>query len=94
MYARAREFENEEPTFDKDEDKPDVRNSHEITIRSKLANDEASTIAGIIPENCPEFAPRADGVSDGTDTDHYMEPNADSSSEQHNSTRTSPVPAE
>ena len=45
---------------------------------------------GIIRENSPEIIPQTDGSYDGTDTDHNMEPNADTSVEQPDLTPTNP----
>ena len=49
-----------------------------------LANDKTCTIPGTIEECSPEIFPQADGLSEGNDTDHHMEPDAEASSEQPN----------
>ena len=45
---------------------------------------------GTVRENSPENIPQADGSYDGTDTDHYLQRNADTSVEQPDSTPTNP----
>ena len=46
-------------------------------MRHDLQDDETCTIQGTIQENSPEYFGHTDGVGDGTDTDHYMEPDAE-----------------
>ena len=53
-----------------------------MTIRSKEAADEMRNTPGTIPENSPEIIPQTDRSYDRTDTDHYMQPDADTSLEQ------------
>ena len=43
-----------------------------------------------IQKNAPEIIPQADRSYDGTDTDHYMQPDADISVEQPEPTPTNP----
>ena len=47
-----------------------------------------SSTPGNIKENSPEICPKTNRSSDGTDTDHYMQPDADTSVEQLDSTPT------
>ena len=49
----------------------------EMTMRHDLPNNETCTIPGTIQEDSPEIFPHTDEVGDGTDTDHYMEPDAE-----------------
>ena len=45
---------------------------------------------GTIRENSPESIPQADRSYDGTDMDHYMQPDADTSVEQPDPTTANP----
>ena len=54
----------------------------EITVGHDLLNDEMCTVPGTIQDNSPEILPHTDEVGDATDTDHYMEPDAEANSEQ------------
>ena len=77
LYARAWESENETSIFDNDQHEPDGGNSHEVTVRHHLPNEQTCTIPGTIQEDSPEFLPHIDELGNGTDTDHYMEPLAE-----------------
>ena len=77
LYARAWESEHETSNFDNDQHEPDSGNSPEVTVRHDLTNDETCTIPGTIQEESPEILPHTDEIGDGTDTDHYMEPDAE-----------------
>ena len=46
-------------------------------MRHDLPNDETCTIPGTIHEHSPEILPHTDEIGDGTDTDHYMEPDTE-----------------
>ena len=61
---------------------PDNDNSTEIRVRQDLQNDKTCTLSGTTQEDFPEILPHTDDRGDGTDTDHYMEPHAETSSEQ------------
>ena len=45
---------------------------------------------GTIRENSPKIIPQTDRSDDGTDTDHYMQPDADTTVEQIDPTPTNP----
>ena len=49
-----------------------------------------STAPGTIRESSPILYPRAEGSSDGSDLDHYMESDAETSVEQPNPTPSNP----
>ena len=51
-------------------------------MRHDLQHEETCTIPGTIQEDSPEILPHTNEIGDRTDTDHYMEPNAEASSEQ------------
>ena len=82
LYARARESEYETPIFDNGQHDPDNDNAPEITVRHDIETDETSNIPGTIHDGLPEFFTQTDEVVGGTDTDHYMESDADRNSEQ------------
>ena len=88
LYARARECEYEKPLFDSDYNNLLTPNSPEITVRSEEEANEMRSTPGTVRENFPENIPQADGSYDGTDTDHYMQPDADTSVEQPDPTPT------
>ena len=77
LYARAWESEYETSIFDNDQQEPHSGNSPEVTVRHDLPNDETCTTPGTIQEDSPEILPHTDEIGDGTDTDHYMEPDAE-----------------
>ena len=82
VYARAWECEREKSIFDSDYFNRVTPNSTENTVRSEVAANETSTIPRTIRKSSPEVFPQADRLCDGTKTDHYMEPDADTSVEQ------------
>ena len=90
LYARALECENDKPIFDSDRDNLVPPNSPEVTVRSEQAVDETWSTPGTIQEDFSEILPHTDEIDDGTDTDHYMQPDADTSVEQIDPTPTNP----
>ena len=82
LYAKALECEYDEPIFDSDYNTLVTPNSPEITIRSEEAADEMRSTPGTIRKKSPEIIPQTDGSYGGTDTDHDMQPDADTSVEQ------------
>ena len=90
MYARAWECEYEKPIFESDYNNLIIPNFPEITIRSEDTADEMRSAPGTKRENSPEIIPQTERSYDGTDTDHYMQPDADISVEQTDPTPTSP----
>ena len=82
LYARAWECEYDKPIFDSDRDIMVTPNSPEFTVQSEEAADEMRSTRGTIREDSPEIIPQVDNSNDGTDTDHYMQPDADTSVEQ------------
>ena len=82
LYARAWECEYEKPIFDSDYVNLITPNSPEITVQSLEAADEKKSTPGTVRENSPKIFPQADRSYDGTDTDHYMQLDADTSVEQ------------
>ena len=90
LYATVWETEYETPTLDKREHEPDSDNSPEITVRHDLPNDETRTIPGTIRGDSARTLPYINEIGDGTDTDHNMEPDAETSSEQLSPTNINP----
>ena len=82
LYARAWEYDFEQPIFDAENDKAAPPNIQEIPLRSDFSTEEMRNTPGI-PHVCsPEIFPCTDEVSDVTDTCPHMEPDVDSSPEQ------------
>ena len=90
LFARAWECEFDEPVFDSDYNNLATTNSPEVTIRSEEAAAEKRSSPGTIRENSPETTQQPERSYDGTDTDQNMQPDADTSVEQTDSTRTNP----
>ena len=90
LYARACECEYEQSIFDSDYKKPVTPNSPEITVLLEGAADKTSTTPGAIQKSSPENFPQVGRSCGGTDTYHYMEPDADTSVEQPDPTPTNP----
>ena len=90
LYARAWEFEYDEPKFDGDHNNLVTPSSPEITIRSEETADEMRSTPGTRPENSPEIIPQPDRSYDGMDPDYDMQPDADASVEQLDPTPTNP----
>ena len=66
-------------------------NSPEITALSEEAADEMSTTPETTQENFSESCPQTERTCDGTDTDHYMQPEVDTSVEPPDRTPTNPA---
>ena len=77
LYARAWEPEYETSIFDNGQHEPDRDNLPEITVTHDLPHEETCTNPGTIQDDSPEILPHTDEIGDGTDTDHYMEPDAE-----------------
>ena len=82
LYARAWEYDFEQPIFDAENDKAAPPNIQEIPLQSDYSTEEMRNTPGN-PHVCsPEIFPCTDEVSDVTDTCPHMEPEVDSSPEQ------------
>ena len=90
LYARAWECEYDKSIFDSDRDNMVIPNSPEITVRSEKAADDTRSTPGTTRESSPEIIPQVDNSYDGTDTDHCKHPDAETSAEQIDPTRTNP----
>ena len=89
LCARAWECENDKPKFDSDRDNMVIPNSPEVTVRSEQAVDETRSTPETIQKDSSEILPTHD-IDGGADTDHYMQPDADTSVEQIDPTPTNP----
>ena len=82
LYARAWECENEISIFQSDYINLVTPNSQEFTVRSEEVADEMSSTPETTRENSPQICPQTDRSCDGTDTDHYKQPDVDVSAEK------------
>ena len=90
LYARAWEYDFEQPIFDAEYDKAAPPNLQEIPLQSDYSTEEMRNTPGN-PHVCsPEIFPCTDEVSDVTDTCPLMEPDVESSSEQPEISPTNP----
>ena len=90
LYARAWEYDFEQPIFDAENDKAAPPNIQEIPLQSDDSTEEMRNTPGN-PHVCsPEIFPCTDEVSDVTDTCPHMEPDVDSGPEQPEKSPTNP----
>ena len=90
LYARAWEYDSEQPIFDAENDKATPPNLQETPLQSDYSTEEMRNTPGN-PHVCsPEISSRPDEVSDVTDTCPHMEPDVESSSEQPPKSPTNP----
>ena len=82
LYARAWQYDYDQPIFDAENDKAAPPNPQEILVQSDFSTEEKRNTPGKKHECSPEIFPHTDEVSDVTDTYPYMEPDVESSSEQ------------
>ena len=82
LYARAWEYDYEQPIFDAENDNAAPPNLQEFPVRSDFSTEEMRNPPGGKHECSPDFFPHTDGASDVTDTYPHMEPEVASSSEQ------------
>ena len=82
--------EYEKPIFDNDYNIPVTPTSPEITVRFEEPADEMRSSPGSIRENSPEVIPQTNKSYDGTGTDYYMQPDAETNVEQPDPTPTNP----
>ena len=90
LYARAWECESDKPIFDSDRDNVVIPNSPEVTVRSEQADDETRSTPRTIQKDSSEILPHTHDINNETDTDHYMQPDADTPVEQIDLTPTNP----
>ena len=93
-YARAREYDYEQPIFDAENNNTTPPNPHEILVQSDFSTDEMKKTPGTAHECSPQIFLQADEVSDVTDTYPHMEPDVEPSSEQPQSSPANPRSSE
>ena len=90
LYARAWEYDFEQPIFDAENDNEAQTNSQEIPVQSDFSTEEMRNTPGN-PHVCsPDFFPNSHELGDVTDTCPHMEPDVDTSSEQPQNSPTNP----
>ena len=90
LYARAWEYEFEQPIFDAKNDSEAPINSQEIPVQSEFSTEEMRNTPGN-PHVCsPDFFPNSDQLGDVTNTCPHLEPDVDTSSEQPQNSPTNP----
>ena len=90
LYARAWEYDYEQPIFDAENTNAAPPNSQEKPVQSDLPTEEMRNIPGTTHECSPEIFPQTDEVSDVTDTYPHIEPDVELSSEQPEDSPTNP----
>ena len=90
LYARALEYDFEQPIFDAEDDNEAPTNSQEIPVQSDFSTEELRNTPGN-PHVCsPDIFPNSDQLGDVTDTCPHMEPDVETSSEQPQNSPTNP----
>ena len=89
FYAKAWEYDYEQPIFDAENNNAAPPNPQEIPVQSDFSTEEMRNTPGTTDECSPEIFPHTDGVSDVTDTYPHMEPDVESSTEQPGNSPTS-----
>ena len=90
FYARAWEYDHDQPIFDNENDNAVPPNSKEIPVQSGFPTEEMRNTPEK-PHVCsPEIFPNTDELGDVTDTCPHMEPDVETSSEQPQNSPTNP----
>ena len=90
LYARAWEYDFEQPIFDAESDNEAPTNSQEISLQSDFSTEEMRNTPGN-PHVCsPDIFPSSDQLDEVTDTCPHMEPDVQASSEQPQNSPTNP----
>ena len=90
LYARAWEYDYDQPIFDNENDNAVPPNSQEIPVQSHFSTEEMRNTPEK-PHVCsPEIFPNTDELGDVTDTCPHMEPDVETSSEQPQNSPTNP----
>ena len=90
LYARALEYDFEQPIFEAENDKAGPPILQEFPLQSDYSTEEMRNTLGNPHVRSPEIFPCTDEVSDVTDTCPHMEPDVESSSEQPENSPTNP----
>ena len=90
LYARAWEYDCEQPIFDAENDNAVPPNQREIPVQSDFSTEEMRNTQGNTHECSPEILPPTDETSDVTGTYTHMEPDVGTSSEQQRNSPSNP----
>ena len=90
LYARAWEYDYDQPIFDNENDNAVPSNSQEILVQSDFSTAEMGNTPGKPHLRSPEIFPNTDELGDVTDTCPHMEPDVETSSEQPKNSPTNP----
>ena len=90
LYARAWEYDFEQPIFDAENDKAAPPNLQENLLQSDYPTEEMRNTPGNQHACSPETFPDTGEVSDVTDTYPHMEPHVEKSSQQPENNPTNP----
>ena len=90
LYARAWEYDYEQPIFDNEKNDAAPPTSHEFPIQTDFSTEEMRNTPGTTHKCSPEIFPQTDEVSDVADMYPQMEPDMATSSEQPNQSPTNP----
>ena len=80
LYARAWEYDFEQPIFDAENNNAVPPNQREIPVQSDFSTEERRNTQGNTHECSPEILPPTDETSDATDTYTHMQPDVRTSS--------------
>ena len=90
LYARAWEYDFEQPIFDAENDNETPPNQQEIPKQSDFSTEEMRNTQGTSHECSPEIFPPIYDTSDVADTYTHMEPNVGTSSGQQQNSPSNP----
>ena len=90
LYARAWEYDYEQPIFDAENNNVPPPKSQKNPVQSDFSTEELRNTLGTTHECSPEIYPQMDEVSDVTDTYPHMEPSMEPTSEQREIRPTNP----
>ena len=90
LYARAWEYDFEQPIFDAENDNAVPPNQREIPVQSDFSTEEMRNTPGKTLVCSPEIFPNTDELGDVTDTCPNKEPDVETSSEQPQNSPTNP----
>ena len=90
LYARAWEYDFEQPIFDAENDSETPPNQREIQIQSDLPTEETRNTQGTTHQRSPEIFPPTDEINDVADTYTHVEPDVGTSLEQQQSSPSNP----
>ena len=90
LYARAWEYDFEQPIFDAENDNAVPPNQREIPVQSDFSTEEMRNTRGTTHECSPENVTPTDNTSDAADTYTYMELDVGTSSGQQENSPSNP----